>query len=453
MMSSQAAMLVCVVLLSGCPYLELARPGGTPAFGESPRRCPPLLDEREQWRVRLDTIRDRLQRLAIPALQSAELDAWLMVERDSQRDPMLESLGLDDSGDKAVLLVDGGGTQPRAFAFGSSWQLKASGLFEEVSPLTPEAMADTLARFRPRRIGINYSARVPVADGINTGTRQFAAWLVGREYAGAFRSAETAVIALRSTRAPAEVDLARQATLCVDDLVAEVLDDGFVPESTTAADLSWQLSRVMRRAGLKTSASPRVSVIRLDDRDHTAWPWLGANNDEVIRKGDLILIETEALYAGVATSRGVTAYVLRTWESEPPPEAESAFDALVRARNAVGPMFRPGLDGREVVAEGKQWVAGQGFAVELLSHAVGHWVRDVGTVAADTDHAAPYAMADVLTERPLQEGDLQALTLRVTFPLGDGRQLTVAATDVGKVGFGGLEFLAPPQDSLMLVPR
>ncbi|HVN84214.1 MAG TPA: M24 family metallopeptidase [Candidatus Binatia bacterium] len=447
------------MLCAGCGYVDRVFPPTRPPHqaktGEPP--CAWLPDETAQWQLRRSAVNDKVRRLVVPALRAAELDAWLLVERAHQHDPMFDSLGITEPGDKAVLFIDGGGDQPRAFGFGSSpatlAQLTASGVFEQVQSISRDAVADTLARFRPQRVGIDYSARVPVADGITTGTRQFAAWLVGRDYAGTFRSAEAAAVTFRASHTPDEVDLARQAARCGAELAERVLTSGAIqPGTTTDVDVASQVLAAIHLARLDVSAPPHVSLVKLDNADHLTWPWLGPNRGAVIEAGDLLHLDFDLRYAGMAATVQRSAYVLKRWESEPPADLRRAFATIAQVRNGLAPLLRPGIAGRQLATDALAWAQQNQVTIELDSSPAGNLPRDVGTLPVTDGYVGPYDQVGVLGERTLQAHDLQSLAFRLTIRLDNRRQLTLAASDDGVVGFGGLEFLVPPADAPALVP-
>ncbi len=424
---------------------------GASRRGSDHRPCAWLPDEHAEWQFRRSAVGDKVRRLVGPALQRAELDGWLLIERDYQRDPMLDSFGFTEPGDKAVLLFDSGGPAPRAFGFGTApavvAQLTTSGLFEQVLPLTPSAVEDVLARFHPRRIGIDYSARIAPADGIATGTRQFAAWLVGREYAGTFRSAENAAIAVRASRTPDEVELAKQAARCAAEIADRGLADAALDAGrTTATELSSRLAAAVRDAQLDLPSAPHVSIIRLADRTHLAWPWAGPNTDTTIAAGDLVHIELDLRYAGIAATAQRTGYVRGSWERDVPADVRRAFGAMTQVRAGLAPLFRVGATGRQVAADAAAWAQQQHLTIELTAHPIGYTAREVGTFTCPERPYDPYDPADTLADRPLQERDLQALAFHVTVSLDNGNRLTLSAGDVGEVGFGGLELLTPRND-------
>jgi Xaa-Pro dipeptidase len=447
-----------IAALAGCGMEGAFSRSRTTAVrvGASERACAWLPGERDQWRLRRSAVREKVKRLVVPGLQKAELDAWLMVERDYQRDPMMSSLGLTQRGDKAVLMLDGGSAQPRVFGFASSpdvvWQMTESGLFEQVLPLTADDVEGTLDRFRPRRIGIDYSGRVPLADGITTGTRQFAAWLVGRKYAGTFRSAEALAVAFRSTRTAEETELTRQAARCAVEIAERALAAGLRSGQTSAEDLAWYAGDEIRAADVEAESLPRVFLIRPGDAAPHDWPWLGVNSAATIEAGDLLLIDLGLRYAGAAGTVQRTAYVPRRWQSQPPPDIRRAFAVLVEARGGVAPLFRAGRTGRQVAADAAAWAQQHQVRLDLLAHPVGDMPRDAGTLARDATSVGPYDEAGMLADRPLQEGDVQLLEYRVHVALDNGSQLTLSAADEGVVGYSGLDFLVPPPDAPMLAP-
>ena len=452
-------LVVVAVLCAGCRYAGgwLPSPRVARSFSPRERPCAWLPDEITQSQLRRSVVSDKVRRFVVPALQGAELDAWLLIERGYQRDPMIDSLGLTEPGDKVVLFLDGGTAQPRAFAFGSSpatrAQLTASGLFERVEPVNPDAIQEVVAKFQPRRIGIDYSGRIALADGIATGTRQFAAWLVGHAYAETFRSAEAVALTFRASRTADEIELARQAARCGAEIADRTLGDGAIePGRTTSAELAWRILGDIRDARLDISAPPHVSTIKLDDHAHLRWPWLGPNTDTTIATGDLLHLDFDVRYAGVATTVQRTAYLLKRWESDAPVDIRRASETLGQVRAGLAPLFRPGVNGPQIANDAMARAKQNHVTLELAMHPVGATAYDIGTVLPAEHAVGPYDAAGALSDRALQEHDAQSLAFRITVGLDNGVPLTLSAGDDGVVGFGGLDFFAPPV-GVLAIPR
>ena len=113
-----AMLLLATLVTGGCSYSGEAFSGmeaTSPGLRSHEATCTWLPGEGEEWQQRRRTVRDKVHRLVVPSLRAAELDAWLLVERGFQHDPMLDSIGISEPGDKAVLFADGGGGFPRSF--------------------------------------------------------------------------------------------------------------------------------------------------------------------------------------------------------------------------------------------------------------------------------------------------------------------------------------------------
>jgi hypothetical protein len=242
--------------------------------------------------------------------------------------------------------------------------------------------------------------------------------------------------------------LARHAARCLGEIAERAGVAARSAAGQSAEQVAWAIMHDVRAAGLEPLALPRVSVIKLDDRAHLQWPWLGTNGTATIAGGDLVHLDIGLRYGGVAVAQQRTVYVPGAWESSAPAGVVAAFDQLGQARAALVPLFRPGATGTEIVAQANAWMSSQRRTLTLTAVPAGNTIPDVGTIAVHSDYIAPYDPNGVLADRPLQEGDLQALAFRVTTTLADGRALTLAAADTGLVGYGGLDFLSPPQADL-----
>ena len=116
--------------------------------------------------------KERIQKLLPQAMARANVDAWVLICRENDNDPLAIHVGCENAGGSAAFLFLKQGESVRSLALspaGEATALRDVGPMDEVVPLERGTdlyaqVASRLAAVKPARIAVNSSERVTVAD-------------------------------------------------------------------------------------------------------------------------------------------------------------------------------------------------------------------------------------------------------------------------------------------------
>ena len=190
----------------------------------------------------------RIDAFLLDSMRAADLDAWIILTREGNFDPLSEDFGFH-LGRGALIFLDGGGRATR-WAVVSSLDLvplRQSGIYDQIVGFErdqsfEEVLGEVLGRAfgtqKIERIGINTSETSGIADGLSATFLELLRRALGAEQAQKLVSAETAVLSFRSKKLPEEIDIYRRAVAITRDILHQTFTGGFLkPGVTTQAEL------------------------------------------------------------------------------------------------------------------------------------------------------------------------------------------------------------------------
>jgi Xaa-Pro dipeptidase len=324
--------------------------------------------------------RDRLNVLLPAAMKTHDLDMWLVFSRENAEDPLLPTLGVDHIVARGAFVfarrADG---SVRKVAIAASYDvnpIERSGLYDEVIPYRQEGVKPHLAALMkeaaPRRIAVNMSRDVTVADGLTAGMRGYLEETLGADVAGRFVSSDRLVVSLLGRKLPEEIAALTKAAEVTQQVLAEGLTASIVkPGATTEIALNEWMAARAGELGCEVAFS---SVVVGPSRGHSD------PTDRVIQHGDIIRTDWGARCRGYAADIQRTAYVLKPGETAAPAWLERLFADNLEANRAAVAACRPGARGVDVDTAGRAALTSRGYAEPPHGngHAIGLKVHDVG---------------------------------------------------------------------------
>jgi Xaa-Pro aminopeptidase len=363
--SSRHGVSMALVLASSLPGGGAAGGGG--GAGSS---GPPV----DHARIR----RDRIERLLPAILAEQGIDAWLTFTRENTTDPILPVLGIDHIVARGAFLFARKDGAFRRIAIAASYDvdpIKNSGLHDEVIPYKSEGikphLKQVLDALAPRRIAVNYSRDVTIADGLTSGLRAYLEEAVP-DHARRFESSEQLVVSLLGRKLPEEIAALERAAICTQQVLAEGLTSAQVrPGVTTERALDdWMRARA-KELGCGVAFG---SIVVGPSRGHSE------PTDRVIQRGDLLRTDWGASYEGYCADIQRMAYILKDGETSAPAWVQRLWEATLAANRAGVAALRPGNTGNDVdkAARGSLTAAGYPEYPHGTGHAIGLKVHDVG---------------------------------------------------------------------------
>ncbi|MDR7468427.1 MAG: M24 family metallopeptidase [Armatimonadota bacterium] len=421
--------------------------------------------------MRKAIIRRKLDTVLLPAMRRHGIDLWLVLCREFHPDPMLAELGGGWPGVRnAYVFADRGGETPEKMFIGSHEHREDlfADLYDHVIyyGYSQDGLAPHLRRVveerDPHRIGINTSRTLPMADGLSASLREFLEDVLGPRYAARFVSAELLCRDFRATRLPEED--AVYARLCHWTVAwcATALSRRVIwPGVTTTDDIHWWMRDVARRMGLDVEFVPGLRINR-------AGEMLPVNSSRhPILPGDVVTLDAGLAFDLYRSDYQRIAYVLRPGESQPPTGVREAFAEALAVRDRLVELMRPGEIAYRVWEEVMEWAAQRGYQTMypaaggrrgvvttrqagVYCHSIGNATHDIGARIAVN---WPMAYGDRVGY-PLEVNQWYSVELGVYVPVPEwhGRAVFVGIEEDVVLREHGVEYFAPPQEDLILIP-
>lgn len=469
--------VLLAVGIAALGWADAVRPvqeGGEPAGpAPSPRERYGVPGEKERFEIRKDIIAKRLNTVLLPAMRAHGIDLWLVFSREHNLDPMHSEIGGGWGGVRnAYLFFDRGGDRPEKIFIGSH-ELHDSTIPDTYDQViyygySRDGVTADLKRIveerDPKRIGVNVSPTLPMADGLSWSLRRFLEESLGPKYAARLASAELVVRDFRTHHIPDEwrpyADLCRWTVAWEEEALSDTV---IVPGRTTVADVHWWLRQQAVDLGLIVEFLPNVRVTRQGEN-------LAPSNspEHVIQPGDVLSIDAGVGYIDYRTDIKRTAYVLRPGETDAPASMQKAFADAMRVTDILTGNMTPGAIAYEVWAKTMREAEALGYEsganpagssiirdepdrpeVGIYSHSVGNSTHDIGARVAQN---WPFAYGDRVGY-PLRVNAWYSVELHVSTPIPewDGRLLPIRIEEDAALTERGIEYFAPRQTKLLLI--
>lgn len=388
----------------------------------------------------------RISTLLPAALSSAKVDAWLIICRENNNDPLAEHVGCENAGQTAVFLFFNDSQSFHSMAFspaGESTALKDINLLDEVVSIERNASAiQTAADFVKAKgfdqIAINMSSKNAQADGISFTQYQQLSTALGDTFTQRLTSADEVIYQWLSIKLPEEVAIMKAAA----ELTAKWQIEAYaqvVPGVTTDADVARFLKMKMREAGVGDAwaAAQNPNVNSGSDRGHSH------ATDKVIQPGDVIQTDFGIrVYDRWVTDIQRFAYVLKANEHQAPDDIQSYWQYAKQGRQAAFAAMKLGVRGIDVDAAQRKIMEKTGSLPLMWStgHPVGYVAHDTGPNLGGS-RAVSVRPA---SKRELVEGMTFAFDGFYSWALANGQPKTISVEEMVQITEQGAEYLIPP---------
>ncbi len=427
--------------------------------------------ERERYAIRKNITAKKLNTTLLPAMRRHAIDMWLVLSREFHPDPFLPDIGGGWPGVRnAYIFFDKGGDTPEKIFIGSHEQRED--FFDDVydhmtyygydqAGLAPH-LRQAVHQRDPKRIGVNMSRTLPMADGLSAVLKEYLEEAIGPDYAGRLVSAELVARDFRATRLPEEFGVYRRLCEWTVAWCAEAFSRRVVwPGVTTCADIHWWMRDKARALGLDVEFLPGMRINRQGQHLPTNSP------KHPILPGDIVTMDAGMAFDLYRSDYQRTAYVLRPGETEPPESLRRAFSDGLRVRDQLTANMKPGEIAHQVWDQTMEWAQSEGYAImypaaggrrEVVSkpqvgiygHSIGNATHGIGArIAVDW----PTAYGDRVRYL-LELNQWYSVELGVSTPIPewDGRAVFVGIEEDAALTEHGVQFFAEPQTELILIP-
>jgi Xaa-Pro aminopeptidase len=333
---------------------------------------PELVPLRERAAIMDGWLRDRLDHIVPMLMQRHGLDAWVLVAREYNEDPVLRTMlpaTWMGARRRTILVFTHGGSQRHAVTRYAVGDLFASAWDPTTQPDQWQALHDLLVAADPGSIAVDVSPTFALADGMTHTDHGLLSRALG-SLADRMVSAEPLAVGWLETRTDGEVTEFRTACSVAHGLLRRALSGEVVtPGSTTTDDVGWWLREEVAGLRLVSWFHPSVSVQRATDG--RGGSFATRPEDTVILPGDLVHIDFGLTYLGLNTDQQQHAYILRPGETAAPDGLRRALAASNRAQDLLMAEFVEGRTGNEVLAAALQSCRRVGLDATIYTHPLG----------------------------------------------------------------------------------
>jgi len=412
-------------------------------------------EARARWERLCQIRKDKFARILPEAMRENGIDMWIVAMKEGHQDPLWELLGRGYTGSIGYFIfTDRGGDEIERAALGITDHHRAScGAYNVEAPSVD--LGEFVRSRDPKRIGLNMSEEMGLADGLSHTLYNHIVKAVGAPYASRLVSAEKLVSDFSSRRTASEIVAFGDAGEIGRQIAERALSNEVItPGATSLADVAWWIQDEMLRRGLGSSFEvPSIYITGPSGIEATS-------SDRIIQRGDLLMIDFGVGYLNMWTDQKRIAYVLKPGETAAPASYRTAFDNAVKVRDVIHRTARAGATAKDMMdqvnaAIGKAgFLAMRGFnqvreddSVEFIigCHSVGDWGHGIGPSMAFFN---PGRLTYEIRPTNLFSIELFAYT---AIPEWGGKKLRIPLEDDAIITTRGVEWLYPINPRILLV--
>ncbi len=394
----------------------------------------------------------RINQLLPVAMKEAGVDAWLVICRENNNDPIAAHVGGENAGGTAAFLFYNDEEDFHSLAFspsGEATALDELDIHDEVIRIErgKSAMSQSVEFIKEKgfeKIAINSSSTNAIADGLSFTQRvRLIGWM--GEDASKLVSSTELIYQWLSVKLPEEVEILTQAAELTAQWQIEAYEQ-VIPGVSTDAEIAKFLKSKVAEYGVTDAWNPaqNPNVNSGPDRGHSH------ATDKVIMPGDVIQIDFGIkLYNTWVSDIQRFAYVLKEGETEAPADILSHWENGKAGSRAALAAMKPGVKGVEVDRAQRNLMQEAGSLPVPWStgHPVGYVAHDVGPNLGGALSVSPRPSAEKL----LKEGMVFAFDGFHCWEREDGTEKTISVEEMAVVTADGARYLTPPQEELILI--
>ena len=429
--------------------LVAAFASATPTFAQS------HLEARNRWARLCEMRREKFDRILPEAMRENGVDMWIVAMREGHHDPLWELLGRGYVGTTGYyIFTDRGGDRIERVAIDiTDHNRTACGAYD--LELSGTDLGAFVRERNPRRIGLNMSNEMGMADGLSHTLHAKIVTALGPAYASRLVAAEKVVSDFSSRRVMSELVAFGDATEIGRQIAERALSNEVItPGVTTLADVAWWIQEQQLQRGLGSSFEvPSIYVTGPNGIEATS-------NDRIIQRGDIVMIDFGVGYLNMWTDQKRIAYVLKPGEVALPASIQRAFDQAVKVREVIRRTAKPGTTAQVMMDSVNAAIVAAGFSAmrgfnqvrddastEFIigCHSVGDWGHGIGPSMAFFN---PGRLKFEIRATNLFSIELFAYT---PIPEWGGKKLRIPLEDDAVVTARGVEWLSPINHRIQLV--
>ena len=365
------------------------------AQGREITELPQVLSFKERVAPINEMVKDRLDNLLPKLMQEADIDMWLVINREYGEDKLFYTLVPQPTfaARRTTILVfskQADGSVERfsvsRYAIGDLYPTVWQGGSNEAQW---QRLAEVIAKRDPKRIGINISEDWALADGLSIGLHKQLKKHLPNKYQSRLFSAEKLAIRWLETRSEKELTVYPQAVTIARRVIAEAFSNKVItPGVTTTSDVAWYLRERFEALQLRPWFQPYVNIQRQGDETTEDDVFMGQYN-RVILPGDIIHTDVGICYLNQCTDTQEMGYVLKLNETDVPEGLKKAMATGNRWQDILTSHFKTGLTGNQILANTIKDSKAQNIISSTYTHPLGFVGHAPGPTIGMWDNQGP----------------------------------------------------------------
>ncbi len=344
-----------------------------------------ILPLRQQAITEDRILRERLDTLVPMLMRREGIDAWVLIAREYNEDPVLKTMlpatWLNARRRTVLMFIDHGdsrGVERMAVARYAVGNIFPGVWNPEEQPDQWQRIADLLNEADPARIALNYSEHYALADGLTFTEQRALQAALPERLRSRIVSAEALAVGWLETRIDSEMEIYRDVMAIAHGVIREGFSAAVVePGVTTTTDLSWWFRQRINDLGLSTWFHTSIET----ERSARSLAEIAQNNlnPNVLYKGDHVHIDIGISYLNLQTDTQQNAYILRDDEDDVPAYMKAALAEGNRLQDILTGNFELGRSGNEILRRSLQQAREEGLNPVIYTHPIGLHGHAAGT--------------------------------------------------------------------------
>jgi len=344
-----------------------------------------ILSLRERADITNQILEDRLDTVVPQVMRAAGIDAWVLIAREYNEDPivktMLPATWLNARRRTVLMFIDQGpelGIARMAVARYPVGDLFPGVWNPEQQPDQYERIAQILDEADPDRIALNYSDVYALADGLTYSEQRDFLQALPLRLRDRVVSSEAVAVGWLETRTAAEMTTYKTVMEIAHGIIAEGFSsDVITPGLTSTEDLEWWFRQRVNDLGLQTWFHTSIEVERSDRSKQE----IAANNldPSLLLRGDHVHIDFGISYLNLQTDTQQNAYILREGETDVPASLQLALQKGNELQDILTSNFQVGRTGNDILRHTRQQAQERGIGPIIYTHPIGLHGHAAGT--------------------------------------------------------------------------
>lgn len=415
-----------------------------------------ILTLRERAVVENQILEERLDTLVPQLMQREGIDAWVLIAREYNEDPVLKTMlpatWLNARRRTVLMFIDHGdsrGVERLAVARYAVGELFPAAWNPEVQPDQYQRIAQLLTEFNPSKIALNFSDTYALADGLTYSEQKDFSEALPSDLQSRIVSAENLAVGWLETRTPSEMEVYEDVMTIAHAIIAEGFSAAVVkPGETTIEDLSWWYRQRVSDLGLDTWFHTGIELMRSDASQLAIGD--APDMQKTFHKGDLIHIDFGISYLDLQTDTQQNAYILRDGETAVPDYLVGALHKGNELQDILTDNFQVGRTGNEILRRTREQAINAGIGPIIYTHPIGLHGHAAGTTIGmwDKQDGVPGSGDYAMNANTAYSIELTAL---VDAPEWSSAPLSVKLEEDGFYDGSKFEYIRPRQTEYHII--